>query len=300
VVRHGFVFIRGRWDWRNGKWEWVDGHWERERAGKQWREARWEPRDDGYVLVDGEWIDVGAAPPPPAAEPPDRGDRRDHHREWKLDRPMVSSYWPVKGKIGSRISIHGRNFPGDTVVLWGGAPVTGARVTPEVITVVVPPGATSGELALRTGRGRALAVGGFDVADYDAAAEARRQADEARRKAEQDWAERQKLLARDRAARVAAAERHRQELAASREQRRADRLREIRAKWEAAFLADPDTQSELTLHAERTAELLRAREVAELSENGKLVIRIGVAQSREDQRHDARMSALHDSFGRKP
>jgi hypothetical protein len=293
------VFIRGRWDWRNGAWAWVDGHWERERAGKQWREARWEPRDGSYVLVDGEWVEAGAAapPPPPAAEPP---DRRDHHREWKIERPMVSSYWPGKGKIGSRIAIHGRNFPGDTVVMWGGTQVTGAKVSPEVITIVVPPGATSGELALRTGRGRPLAIGNFEVADYDAAAEARRQADEARRKAEQDWAERQKLLARDRAARVAAAERHRQELAESREQRRAERLREIRAKWEAAFLTDPDTQSELTLHAERTAELMRAREVAELSENGKLVIRIGVAQSREDQRHQARMSALHDSFGRKP
>jgi hypothetical protein len=42
------------------------------------------------------------------------------------------------------------------------------------------------------------------------------------------------------------------------------------------------------------------REIAELSENGKLVIRIGVAQSREDDRHRARMSALHDGFGRKP
>jgi 23S rRNA pseudoU1915 N3-methylase RlmH len=131
-------------------------------------------------------------------------------------------------------------------------------------------------------------------------AAARRRADEERRQAEQAWAERQKQLAKDRAARLAAIEQHHRELDETREQRRAEREREIRAKWDAAFLADADTQAELTLHAQRTAELARMREVAELSGNGKLVVRIGVAQSREDDRHQARMTALHDSLGRKP
>ncbi|HMG24990.1 MAG TPA: IPT/TIG domain-containing protein [Kofleriaceae bacterium] len=297
-ARAGFVWIQGRWDWRAGKWDWIPGHWERERAGKHWREARWEQRDGGYVLIDGEWVDASAAPPPPPAPPaPDRGD---HHREWKLDRPMVSSFWPVKGKIGSRIVIRGRNFPEDTAVLWGGAQVAGAKVEPDRIVVAVPAGATSGTLSLRTGRHRELTVGNYEVANYDAEAEARRIAEQERKRAEQAWAERQKLLAKDRAARLAAIDHHHRELSESREQRRADRLREIRAKWEAAFLADPDTQAELTLHAQRGAELARMREVAELSENGKLVIRIGVAQSREDDRHQARMTALHDGFGRKP
>jgi hypothetical protein len=301
--RAGSVFLRGRWDWRNGKWEWIDGHWERERAGKQWREARWEQRDGAFALVDGEWVDVGApppAPPRPPADEPRSPDRREHHREWKLDRPMVSSYWPIKGKARGRIVIHGRNFPDDTVVLWDGTQITGAKVGPDEIVIAVPHSATTGMISLRTGRGRDLAVGTYEVADYDAAAEAKRLADEERKRAEQAWAERQRLLAKDRAARTAAFERHRQELAESSEQRRADRQREIRAKWEARFLADPDTQSELTLHAQRLAELERMREVAELSENGKLVIRIGVAQSREDDRHQARMTALHDGFGRKP
>ncbi|HMG52480.1 MAG TPA: IPT/TIG domain-containing protein [Kofleriaceae bacterium] len=302
-TRAGFVWVRGRWDWRAGKWDWIPGHWERERAGKHWREARWEQRDGGYVLIDGEWVDASAAPPPPpppAPPAPDRGDRGDHHREWKLDRPMVSSFWPVKGKIGSRIVIRGRNFPEDTAVLWGGAQVAGAKVEPDRIVVAVPAGATSGTLSLRTGRHRELTVGNYEVANYDAEAEARRIAEEERKRAEQAWAERQKLLAKDRAARLAAIDHHHRELSESREQRRADRLREIRAKWEAAFLADPDTQAELTLHAQRGAELARMREVAELSENGKLVIRIGIAQSREDDRHQARMTALHDGFGRKP
>jgi IPT/TIG domain-containing protein/YXWGXW repeat-containing protein len=303
-ARAGFAWAHGRWDWRGGKWEWLPGHWERERPGKQWREARWEQRDGAFMLVDGEWVDASAVPPAPPGEPPgpppdDRGDP-EHHRPWKLDRPVVSSYWPVKGKIGSRIVIRGRNFPADTVVMWNGGQVTGAKVEPERVVVAVPPGTTSGTLSLRTGQHRELTVGNFEVANYDAEAEARRRADEERRQAEQAWAERQKQLAKDRAARLAAIEQHHRELDETRDQRRAEREREIRAKWEAAFLADPDTQAELTLHAQRTAELARMREVAELSGNGKLVVRIGVAQSHEDNRHPARMTALHDSFGRKP
>jgi len=63
--RHGFVFIRGHWDWR-GKWEWVPGRWEAERAGKHFREHRWEKRGDEWVYVDGAWVDLGprVAPPP--------------------------------------------------------------------------------------------------------------------------------------------------------------------------------------------------------------------------------------------
>ncbi|HEX8108193.1 MAG TPA: IPT/TIG domain-containing protein, partial [Kofleriaceae bacterium] len=169
-ARAGFVWAAGRWDWRAGKWEWLPGHWERERPGKRWNPGRWEQRDGAYVLIDGDWVDGSAAPPPPPGEPPgpppdDRGDR---HREWRLDRPVVSSYWPVKGKIGSRIVIRGRNFPDDTMVMWNGTRVTGAKIEPERIVVAVPPGAESGMLSLRTGRHRELTVGSFEVANYDA------------------------------------------------------------------------------------------------------------------------------------
>jgi len=297
--RPGYVFLHGRWDWRGGKWEWDEGRWERERPGQQWRDARWELRDGTYALIDGEWVNVGAPgeSPPPAGNMPPPPDRR----VWRLERPTVSSYWPIKGKIGSRITIRGRNFPSDTAVIWNGAQVNGAKVTPEEITVAVPPGAASGMIVLRAGGRRELVVGNYEVAaDYDAAAEAARLAEAARVKAEQEWVTRQRLLAKDRAARQAAFERHREELDQTREQRRAAWLTELRARWEAAFLADGETQDELTLHAQRSADLSRMREVAELSENGKLVIRIGVAQSREDERHTARMTALHDSFRRNP
>jgi len=303
AVRPGFAWLPGRWDWRGGKWEWVAGHWERERAGKHWNVGHWDKQGDRWAYVEGTWGDgaLPPSPPPPPPPPrPDGHDGHDRHHEWKLDRPVVSSYWPVKGKTGGRVVIRGRNFPGDTTVLWGGSQINGAKVSPEQIVVAVPPGAASGMIALHTGRGRDLMVGNFEVADYDAAAEAKRLEDQARKRAEQDWADRQKQLAKDRAARAAAADKHRQELEDTREQRRADRLREIRGKWEAAFLADTDTQAELTLHAQRVAELDRMREVAELSENGKLVVRIGVAQTREDERHQSRMATLHDMFGRKP
>jgi len=81
-----------------------------------------------------------------------------------------------------------------------------------------------------------------------------------------------------------------------RESRRAARAAEIRAKFQAAFLADPDTQSELTLHAERVAELARAKDVAQVTANSKLGVRIDVATARENDRHDQRMTALQTAF----
>jgi IPT/TIG domain/WXXGXW repeat (2 copies) len=302
--RPGYVFVHGRWDWRGGRWEWDEGRWERERPGQQWREPRWELRDGTYALIDGAWVNVdpaaGTPPPPPPPPGADMPPPPEHHA-WRLERPTVSSYWPLKGKIGSRITIRGRNFPSDASVLWNGAQVNGAKVTPDEIIVAVPPGATSGMIVVHAGGRRELVVGNYEVAaDYDAAAEAARLAEVARVKAEQDWVTRQRLLAKDHAARQAAFDRHQQELDQTREQRRAAWLGELRARWEAAFLADTDTQDELTLHAQRAADLSRMREVAELAENGKLVVRIGVAQSREEDRHTARMTALHDSFGRKP
>ena len=302
AARPGYVWVRGQWDWKGGKWEWQAGHWERERAGKRWRESRWEPRDGTYVRIEGDWEDASAPSPPPNV-PPDRvppdGPRPDRpRREWKLERPVISSYWPARGKVGTRIVIRGKNLPADATVLWAGAPIRAARVLPDQIVLEVPPGATTGELSVRTGRRRDLAVGTFEVvASYDAEAEARKLEEERRKRAEAAWAERQKQLAKDRAAREEDARRRDAERAANREQRRAERAAALRARWDRAFLADPETQDELTLHAQRVAELERMREVAELQSNGKLVVRIGIAQTREDERHEQRMAALKAAFG---
>jgi hypothetical protein len=316
-ARPGFVWVRGHWDWKNGKYEWVAGHWERERAGKRWREARWEPRDGYYVRIDGDWVDANQPPPgpppggpppfvpggrvpPPGTSPPIVPVDRRPPRVWKLERPVVSSYWPARGKAGSQVVIRGKNFPKDAMVLWAGQPVRAARVADDRITFKVPAGATSGEIAVRAGERRPLPVGMFEVAAaYDPVAEAKKLEEERRRKAEEAWLERQQQLAKDRAAREAAWRQREAEREATRAQRRAERAAALRARWDRAFLADPETQDELTLHAQRVAELVRMRGIAELSNNGKLAVRIEIARAREDERHEQRMAALKAAFATK-
>ena len=303
AARAGFVWIAGRWDWKNDQWAWIDGHWERERAGKRWRPAEWQNQSNTWVLVDGDWIDAsaqvpppptGTMPPPPPPGDMDRDHRGDHH-EWKLERPTVSSYWPAKGKAGTRVVIRGRNFAPDTKVMWGPDEVRAARISDDKIEFEVPPTATSATILLRA-RGRDLIVGNYEVANYDADAEAKRIAAEREAAAQQAWAAQQARYAKDEAARRSAMEQHWQELDANREQRREQRLQEIRAKWQAAFLGDPDTQDELTLHAQRVAELTRAKDVATVANNQKLGVRIDVALAKENDRHEQRMAALQTAF----
>ena len=53
-TRAGFVWVRGRWDWR-GKWDWIPGHWERQRARLTWYDGRWEQRGNVWIYVEGGW-----------------------------------------------------------------------------------------------------------------------------------------------------------------------------------------------------------------------------------------------------
>jgi hypothetical protein len=74
-ARPGWVYLKGRWDWRNGEWQWQPGRWEKHHKGKHWREGRWELRDGAYVLVEGDWEDIPAYP---VAAPPElREERHD-------------------------------------------------------------------------------------------------------------------------------------------------------------------------------------------------------------------------------
>jgi len=212
---------------------------------------------------------------------------------------VVSSYWPTKGKIGTKIVVRGHNFPTDGTVVWGDQEIKGAKVTADELVFEVPAGAASGTIMLRTGHERRpLAIGAFEVAaSYDYAAEQKRMDDERRKAAEAAWAAQQAKFSKDRAARQGEVEKRWHDMDESRESRRKERLAEIKAKWDAAFLADPDTQAELTLHAQRVAEITRMHDVAEINGDAKLGVRIHVAADREGARHDARMAALHDSFG---
>lgn len=300
-TRAGFVWVAGNWDWKAGKYSWVPGHWERERAGKHWRDSHWEQRDGKWVRTEGDWVDADADvhPLPPNGNtgivPP---NVRDHRHDWKLDRPTVSSYWPAKGKAGTKVTIHGVNFPPGGTVMFNGKKVVAALVTPTTIEFMVPGDTTgTGDIEIDRGHGRPLTVGTFEVvAGFDPVAEQKRLDDERRKRAEADWAEQQKQWAKDRAAREAAFHQHEQELEQTREQRREQRLQQIRAKWNAAFLADADTQDELTLHAQRLAELQRMKEIASISADAKLGVRIDVATQKENDRHTQRMQALETSF----
>lgn len=301
TMKAGFVWVSGRWDWKNDQWAWVDGHWERERSGKKWRPAQWQNQSNTWVLVDGDWIDVSAPMPPDGAgmQPPPHNTGIVPPRRWKLDRPTVSSYWPDKGKGGSRVVIRGRNFAPETRVMWGPDEVRSAKVRNDEIEFRVPNNATSATIILKGAGGRDLIVGNYEVANYDADADARRIAAERQAAAQAAWTASQAKMAHDAAARQAALDARWNELDSNREQRRERRMQQIRAKWQAAFLGDPDTQDELTLHAERVADLTRAKDVAAVTNNQKLGIRIDIALSKENDRHDRRMAALQTGFSAK-
>src|SRR5262245_87555 len=120
--RRGFVWVKGRWDWRNGEWAWVDGHMERERAKQRWLEGRWELRGDHYVWVEGSWgappefPPLDQRPPEPRFEPPPANILPGHqfypgHWTWVDGQYVwkpgtVQKLWPgqtcIPGKWGQR------------------------------------------------------------------------------------------------------------------------------------------------------------------------------------------------------
>lgn len=77
AAQRGRVWVPGFWDWKNGRWQWVRGHHERVRAGKRWREPRWEQQGGAYVRVGGDW---DAAPEYPDAPPPEPRVERSRAR----------------------------------------------------------------------------------------------------------------------------------------------------------------------------------------------------------------------------
>ena len=44
--RAGYVWVEGRYDFRDGKYVWLPGHWERAQQGKRYRQGRWDKRGD--------------------------------------------------------------------------------------------------------------------------------------------------------------------------------------------------------------------------------------------------------------
>jgi len=55
VVRPGYAWVPGYWDWRGHRHVWVNGHWERARHGYVYREPRWEQNGNSWRLHHGSW-----------------------------------------------------------------------------------------------------------------------------------------------------------------------------------------------------------------------------------------------------
>jgi hypothetical protein len=71
VERPGFLWVKGRWDWRANQWTWIGGHWEARRAGYAWTEGRWERRGNAWHWIDGQWTASAEVTPPPLGPPGD-------------------------------------------------------------------------------------------------------------------------------------------------------------------------------------------------------------------------------------
>lgn len=220
-----------------------------------------------------------------------RAHRRGHRDH---DRMIVSGFWPREGRPGTKVMIRGENFANGTVVLLGDTELTGAKVAPGVIEVAIPKGAAAGLISLRVpGRHRGLAVGGFQVTK-----KAPPKRPTWRTDAEKRWKERRAKWGKSKADRQAALKAREDELAATREKRRQERIAARKAKFQADFLADDDTVAELELHADRSARLQRMLRLATAGDMKAIGVRVEIAIAREDARHDARMKDLRAAFGK--
>jgi len=53
--RRGYVWAKGRYEWRNGDYEWTPGHWERERKNKRWVDGGWQNVSGSWTFSIGGW-----------------------------------------------------------------------------------------------------------------------------------------------------------------------------------------------------------------------------------------------------
>ena len=92
VVRPGFIWIQGNYQYSGGRYVWMGGHYERERAGYMYAPGRWERRGRGHVWVEGRW-NAGAANRAERNEY--RENVRDHREERREERgrgPVVRDH----------------------------------------------------------------------------------------------------------------------------------------------------------------------------------------------------------------
>lgn len=225
-----------------------------------------------------------------------------HNRRFEAqlkEQPLVSSFGPQQGKPGTAVTIRGRNFHDSTVIKVNGQQVPTRSISSRTIVFDVP--RVKGEAAITLsypGVPRDVVIGSFDSQAGGKAQDWKTEHKKRLSAAEVKWQQRRKQMTfeKEQAAREEARQQREAELAASREQRRIESRASIRANWEAAFLADPQTAAELALHAQRLAKLQRMLRIAESVDNGKVVARIEVSMETEGNRHESRMSVLKANF----
>ena len=77
--------------------------------------------------------------------------------------PTITNFNPVRGNVGTVVTIHGTNFGGVTSVKFNGTSASFAFVSTTKITAVVPNGATTGKISVTTPSGTATSAGVFIV-----------------------------------------------------------------------------------------------------------------------------------------
>jgi len=79
---------------------------------------------------------------------------------WEVTVPALASFTPAGGPAGTAVTLFGQDLAGATAVTFNGKAASFTVVDDTTLTALVPPGATSGRIAVRTPNG--------DVASLDA------------------------------------------------------------------------------------------------------------------------------------
>lgn len=244
----------------------------------------WAREDAGHAGRD----DDRRPPPPPVAD-----------SRFRRGAPLVMDFWPRQGSVGTEVTIQGRRLTPDLRIQFGDQLVPVSRADDHTITFVVPRARGKAMIVLRRPGLGDLPVGTFDVSGRDGRRERVQWEGQRRRAAERWWVERQRRLAHSAAEREARMRAEEERLTRERENRRRHRRAALRARWKQQLLAREEVRAELSLHAERAARLDRMLRLAELEDEGRLVIRIRLLADYEDARHKQRMDNLETVYARR-
>ena len=80
--------------------------------------------------------------------------------------PQIAALWPIRGPVGTTVTVYGQNLGGVTSVTFGAATATAANITNNTTTsfqVAIPAGATSAQLVVTTLYGDGQSTSSFSV-----------------------------------------------------------------------------------------------------------------------------------------